>query len=64
MNEDVLVLGLYHVIPLGTHARHVSIDVYRFLMLHAFQHGIDHNKAASPAHASTDGEREREREEG
>lgn len=61
VDEDVLVLGLDHVVPLGTHARHVAVDVYGLLVLHALQHGVDHDEAASPAHARTDGERQRER---
>lgn len=59
MDEDVLVFGLDHVVPLGAHARHVAIDVYRLLVLHAFQHGIDHDEAASPAHTRTVGWRRR-----
>lgn len=61
VDEDVLVLSLDHVVPLGTHARHMAVDVYRLLVLHALQHGINHNEAASPAHARTEGERQRER---
>lgn len=57
MNKDVLVLSLDHIVPLGTHARHMAVYVYRFLVLHALQHGINHNEAASPAHARTDGEK-------
>lgn len=61
VDENVLVFGLNHVVPLGTHARHVAVDIYRLLMLHTLQHGIDHDEAASPAHARTDGDGERER---
>ncbi len=64
VDEDVLVLGLDHVVPLGTHACHMAVDVYRLLVLHALQHGIDHDEAASPTHTRTDRERERERENG
>ena len=64
VDEDVLVLGLDHVVPLGAHARHVAVDVHGLLVLHALQHGIDHDEAACPAHASTGGGREREIEEG
>lgn len=35
VDEDVLVFSLDHVVPLGSHARHVAIDVYRLLVLHA-----------------------------
>lgn len=57
VDKDVLVLGLDHVVPLGAHARHVAVDVYGLLVLHALQHGIDHDEAAGPAHARTDGGR-------
>lgn len=56
VDEDVLVLGLHHVVPLGAHARHVAVDVHRFLVLHALQHGVDHDEAAGSAHASAEGE--------
>lgn len=36
VDEDVLVFGLDHVVPLGSHARHVAIDVDGLLVLHAF----------------------------
>lgn len=55
VDEDVLVLGLHHVVTLRSHARHVAIDVDRLLMLHPLQHGIDDNEAARPAHASAAG---------
>lgn len=35
VDEDVLVFSLDHVVPLGSHARHMAIDVYRLLVLHA-----------------------------
>lgn len=63
VDEDVLVLGLDHVVPLGTHARHVAIDVHGLLVLHAFQHGVDHDEAAGPAHARTEGETQGGRDE-
>lgn len=34
VDEDVLVFGLDHVVPLGSHACHVAIDVYGLLVLH------------------------------
>jgi len=51
VDEDVLVLRLHHVVPLGAHARHVAVDVHRLLVLHALQHGLDHDQAARAAHA-------------
>lgn len=59
MDEDVLVLSLNHVVPLSTHARHMAIDVHGLLVLHALQHGIDHDKAASPAHARAERQEQR-----
>lgn len=58
VDEDVLILGLNHVVPLGAHARHMAVNVHCLLVLHAFQHGINHNEAASPAHARADRERQ------
>lgn len=60
VDEDVLVFGLDHVVPLGPHTRHVAIDVYGLLVLHSFQHGINHDEAASSAHARANGSRRRE----
>lgn len=59
VDEDVLVLGLNHVVPLGTHARHMAVDVHGLLVLHALQHGVNHDEAASPANARTVGGRQR-----
>lgn len=59
VDEDVLVFGLDHVVPLGPHARHVAVDVDRLLVLHSFQHGINHDEAASSAHARANGSRRR-----
>lgn len=53
VNEDVLVLSLDHVVPLGAHQRHVAVDVDGLLVLDALRHGIDHDEAAGPAHPST-----------
>lgn len=54
MNEDVLVLCLDHVIPLGTHQRDVTIDVDGLLVLDSLCHGVDHDEAASATHSSTE----------
>lgn len=51
VDEDVLVFSLDHVVSLGSHARHMAVDVHGLLVLHALQHGIDHDEAAGPAHA-------------
>lgn len=53
VNEDVLVLRLDHVVPLGAHQRHMAVDVDGLLVLDALRHGVDHDKAAGPAHPST-----------
>lgn len=54
VDEDVLVLRLHHVVPLGSHARDVAINVYCLLVFHALQHGINDYEAARAAHSSTD----------
>lgn len=54
VNEDVLVLCLDHVIPLGAHQRDMAIDVNGLLMLDSLRHGVDHNEAACAAHSSTE----------
>lgn len=51
VDKDVLVLRLYHVVPLSSHARDVTVDVHSLLVLHAFQHGIDDYEAAGAAHS-------------
>lgn len=55
VDEYVLILCLHHVVPLSSHARHMSVYVYRLLVLHPLQHGVDHDEAARPAHTSADG---------
>lgn len=35
MDEAVLILSLHHVVPLGTHQRHVTVDVHGLLVLDA-----------------------------
>lgn len=59
VDEDVLILGLNHIVSLGAHARHMAVNIHSLLVLHALQHGINHNEAAGPAHARTDRERQR-----
>lgn len=49
VDEAVLVLGLYHVVPLGAHERHVAVNVHRLLVLDALQHGVDDDEAARPS---------------
>ena len=65
--EDVLVLGLHHVVPLRPQAGHVPVHVHldehindddpdrwrahRLLVLHPLEHGVDHDEGAGPAHA-------------
>lgn len=54
VNEDVLVLGLDHVVPLGTHQCDVTVDVDGLLVLDSLCHGVNHNEAAGAAHSSTE----------
>lgn len=54
VNEDVLVLSLDHVVPLGTHQRDMTIDVDGLLMLDPLCHGVDHNEAAGATHSRTE----------
>lgn len=56
VNEDVLVLGLDHVVPLGTHQRDVAVDVEGLLVLDSLRHGVNHNEAAGATHSSTEPE--------
>ena len=52
MDEDVLVLGLYHVVALRAETRHVAVDVDAALVLDALQHRVDDDEGARAAHAS------------
>ena len=54
MDEDVLILGLNHVVPLCTQAGHMTVDVNRLLMLDALQHGINDDEGSSASHTSTE----------
>lgn len=56
VDEDVLILCLHHVVPLSTHAGHVTINVHWLLMFHPLQHRVDHDEAAGPTHAGADTE--------
>ena len=48
--EDVLVLCLHHVVPLGPETRHVAVHVHGLLVLHPLQHGVYHNEGAGATH--------------
>lgn len=61
INKDVLLLCLHHVVSLRSHQSHMTINIYRLLLLHTFQHGINHNEAARSTHTSTEKDREREK---
>lgn len=54
MNEDVLVLCLDHVVPLGAHQCDMAVDVDGLLVLDPLRHGVDHNEAACATHSSTE----------
>ena len=54
MNEDVLVLRLDHVVPLGAHQRDMAVDVDGLLVLDSLRHGVDHDEAACATHSSTE----------
>lgn len=58
MNEDVLVLRLDHVVPLGAHQRDMAVDVDGLLVLDSLRHGVDHDEAAGATHSSTEPKRE------
>jgi len=53
MDEDVLVLGLDHVVALGAQARHMPIDVHRLLVFDPLEHCVNHDECSGTAHAST-----------
>lgn len=59
INKDVLLLCLHHVVSLRSHQSHMTINIYRLLLLHTLQHGINHNEAARSAHTSAEREREK-----
>lgn len=54
VDEAVLILRLNHVVPLGAHQCHVTVDVHRLLVLDALQHGVDDDEAAGAAHAGAE----------
>jgi len=53
VDEDVLVLGLYHVVALWAQTRHVTVDVQRLLVFDALEHRVDDNHRPSPTHSRT-----------
>ena len=57
MYEDILVLSLDHVVPLGPETGHVAVHVHCLLVLHPLQHGVDDDEgpgAADPGAAVGD----------
>lgn len=60
MNEDVLVLRLDHVVPLGAHQRDVAVHVHRLLLLDPLGHGVDDNEATGATNSSAVPKRRRE----
>lgn len=59
VNEDVLVLCLDHVVPLGAHERDMAVDVDGLLVLDSLRHGVDHDEAAGATHPSTEPRKKR-----
>jgi len=53
VDEDVLVLGLHHVVTLGTQARHVTVDIDRLLVTDPLQHRVDDDKRPRAPDART-----------
>ena len=53
VDEDILVLGLYHVVALGSQARHMAVDVDSSLVFDALQHRVDHDERTGPADTGT-----------
>jgi len=53
VNENILVLGLDHVVALGAQTRHVTIDVDGPLVFDALQHGVDHDERPRTTDART-----------
>jgi len=52
VDEDVLVLSLYHVVALGSQARHVTVDIDAVHVLDALQHRVDGDESSRPTNAS------------
>lgn len=61
MNEDVLILRLDHVVPLGAHQRDMAVDVEGLLMLDPLGHAVDYYEATCATHSSTEPKRGREK---
>lgn len=62
VNEDVLVLRLDHVVPLGAHQRDVTVDIDGLLVLDSLRHGVDDDEATCATHSSAEqGEEQRNR---
>jgi len=53
VNEDVLVLGLHHVVTLRAQTRHVTIDIDRLLVSDPLQHRVDDDKRPRASDART-----------
>ena len=53
VDEDVLVLGLHHVVALRAQARHVTVDIDRLLVANPLQHRVDDDERPRPTDART-----------
>jgi len=51
VDEDVLVLGLHHVVALRAETRHVTVHVERPLVFGALQHRVDDDHRSSATHS-------------
>ena len=49
VDEDVLVLSLDHVVPLGPQTSDMTVHVHRLLVLHPLQHAVDDDEGPGPA---------------
>lgn len=58
VDEDILIFRLHHVVPLSTHAGHVTVDIHRLLVLHPLKHGLYYDKTACPTHTSASMEKQ------
>ena len=53
VDEDVLVVGLHHVVALRAQTGHVTVDVQRLLVFGALQHRVDDDHRPGPSHSGT-----------
>lgn len=54
VDEDVLLLRLYHEVPLTAQTGHVTVNIYGAQVFDSVQHGVDDDVDARPATSGAD----------